>query len=81
MTIDDEFEYSDSFGPDGYFVEISKLGGGTTGQAYSGSWLYRVSDPTGLVLGEGVDFFTGTPKTHAQAAREVIAFFDEDDES
>lgn len=57
---------------DSLTVHVDKLGGGTLGRAYDGSWRYIVTDAAGTELGRGQDFTTGTPKTHAEAA-ELIA--------
>lgn len=57
---------------DGLTIQIEKLGGGTRGRTYAGSWRYIVTDATGTELGRGQDFSTGTPSTHAEAA-ELIA--------
>lgn len=46
-------------------VEIEKLGGGTLGRAYEGTWRYRVTYPDGREV-FGQDLTTGTPKYHAQ---------------
>lgn len=55
---------------DGLTVEIEKAGGGTVGKEYDGRWTYRISQE-GVPVIFGNDLFTGTPKTHAQAA-EII---------
>jgi hypothetical protein len=57
---------------DGLTIQIEKLGGGTLGRTYAGSWRYIATDATGTELGRGQDFTTGTPYTHAEAA-ELIA--------
>lgn len=52
---------------------LAKVGGGTVGEAYTGNWYYAVTTPgrqrpaSGLTHGD--DLYTGTPATHAQAAK------------
>jgi hypothetical protein len=49
---------------------VSKTGGGTVGRKYEGTWIYRVRGTGGgMVLAEGSDLRTPTPKTHEQALR------------
>jgi hypothetical protein len=56
-------------------VEIEKIGGGTLGRRYDGTWAYAVTDlNTETVIASGQDLYTGTPKTHAQAALIVSDF-------
>ena len=54
-------------------IEIEKLGGGTIGQTYVGTWRWRATFPGGRVI-QGQDLVTGMPKTHQQAA-EILADF------
>jgi hypothetical protein len=56
-------------------VEIEKVGGGTVGRRYDGTWRYVVTDlVTGEEIARGQDLHTGTPKTHAQVALIVSDF-------
>lgn len=52
-------------------VAVSKVGGGTVGRKYTGDWVYEIrrGSHTGRVLMHGRDLHTGTPKTHAEAAK------------
>lgn len=56
-------------------VEISKVGGGTPGRRYQGTWSYRITDK-GRVVAEGDDLTISTPKTHEEAARIAWGFQD-----
>lgn len=58
---------------DGLTVEISKVGGGTVGEQYEGRWIYHVTRGDKIIM-FGNDLYTGTPKTHAQAAQLVYDF-------
>jgi hypothetical protein len=53
-------------------VEVEKVGGGTVGTAYTGTWRYVAHDSMDYLLGCGNDFHTGTPMTHRQAARAIL---------
>jgi hypothetical protein len=54
-------------------IYVSKVGGGTVGKSYSGSWAWScVID--GEETGHGDDLSTGMPKTHAETARLVADF-------
>ena len=68
---DFEPEYSTTIA--GLHIELEKLGGGTVGRAYEGTWRYVVTDADGAEW-QGQDATTGTPKTHAQVAR-ILADF------
>jgi len=49
-------------------IALYKLGGGTLGASYQGRWAWRYRDvPTGRTT-SGDDLWTGTPKTHREAA-------------
>lgn len=63
--------------PDKRIVEINKHGGGTLGRAYAGDWTVAVWDSTGRKLLFDDTLRTGTPKTHAEAARMTVEFVDE----
>lgn len=54
-----------------YEIAIEKVGGGTVGRSYEGYWHW-------LVLGTDdiQEMFTGTPKTHAEAAEIAADFLD-----
>jgi hypothetical protein len=67
---------------DGIRLEIEKMGGGTLGQAYQGTWCYRVTWPAsggreGNVI-EGQDLDTPMPATHENAASVLCGFLDLD---
>lgn len=48
-------------------IRVSKIGGGTLGQAYTGRWAYEVTRVgRSGVLAEGTDLSTPTPKTHKE---------------
>jgi hypothetical protein len=68
------FEYTTTDDSSGWTVEIDKLGGGTVGKSYEGHWIYEVTDAAGNHVASGGDLRTGTPKTHAQAARILLDF-------
>lgn len=57
---------------DGATVEIEKLGGGTLGREYVGTWRYRYTFSDGRVE-KGQDCETRMPHTHAWVAHELIA--------
>lgn len=52
-------------------VHVSKVGGGTLGKAYDGTWEYAIllrAVGGWEVIASGTDIETGTPKTHGQVA-------------
>lgn len=53
---------------DGLTVQIEKLGGGTVGKAYTGTWRYIVTNESGVEVARGQNFETGMPHTHAEVA-------------
>ena len=57
-----------------YTIQIEKLGGGTFGQKYSGTWRYIVWK-AGREIGKGQDFESGTAISHREAAIEILSFF------
>lgn len=61
-------EYKATIG--GLTVLVNKVGGGTLGRAYAGTWIVWVTNGSVWVV-DGEELRTGTPKTHAEAA--VIA--------
>ncbi|WP_019629665.1 hypothetical protein [Actinomadura atramentaria] len=73
-----DFEAEAVFEPgDGIRIEIEKLGGGTPGEAYDGTWRYIVTNTHAHGAGEvmrGQDLETGMPITHAQAAAIVAGW-------
>lgn len=54
-------------------IRVSKVGGGTVGESYDGTWEYRVGYD-GRTAMTGSDLVTGTPKTHEQAARILAGY-------
>lgn len=79
MTSPQDFEHDvtitdpDAGGPATVRLLVAKVGGGTPGRAYAGTWYYRL-DVDGKTVAHGDDLETGTPKTHAQAARIAAGF-------
>lgn len=81
---DRDFEFlTQPLQPDGQrlIIRVSKVGGGTVGQAYEGRWMYRIKRmrkfQATVLIAEGDDLNTGTPKTHKEAA-EIAADFVQD---
>lgn len=72
---DFEQEYARTM-PNGIVVQVEKLGGGTVGKAYTGTWRYIVLNPDGSEAARGQDMETGMPHTHKQAARVIAEYFD-----
>lgn len=67
MSTNHEYEYYTEILH--YEISVSKVGGGTVGRAYEGSWEYLVTTANGsIVVKVGDDLYTGTPKTHHEAA-------------
>lgn len=60
----------------GLTVQVEKLGGGTVGREYTGTWRYVVTDASGTELGRGQDLTTGMPHTHVWAARFAAEYFE-----
>lgn len=58
-----------------FTVHISKVGGGTIGRSYEGEWEFEVLNSDGSVIHESY-FYTGMPKTHSQAAKIVVSYYD-----
>lgn len=75
MTCDSDFEYIAS--DDTVTILVAKVGGGTPGEAYDGSWYYRL-DMNSETVRHGDDYSTGTPQTHAEVARAIADFVRED---
>lgn len=60
---------------DNLTIQIEKLGGGTVGKSYEGTWRYIVTNTdTGSEVRRGQNLVTGTPKTHEEAARILLDF-------
>lgn len=64
----------DSSGVHKYTLQIEKLGGGTFGQKYSGTWRYIVWRD-GREIGKGQDFDSRTALSHREAAQQILSFF------
>jgi hypothetical protein len=77
---DFESEHTTRDDETGWSVEIEKLGGGTEGRSYAGTWRYIVTRPDGHEIARGQNYVAGTPKTHEQVARDVIDFLRPDAE-
>jgi hypothetical protein len=77
---DFEPEYAVRIIGQGIRIQLEKLGGGTVGRAYQGTWRYVVTDVhTGDEVARGQDLHTGTPKTHAEAALILADFLTSDE--
>src|SRR5512140_607192 len=67
---------------DGTRLELEKLGGGTVGEAYDGTWRYVVTFPAAYGRESrqerGQDLETPLPKTHEEAAEILCDFLDLD---
>lgn len=59
-------------------IDLYKVGGGEVDRSYVGTWGYRVTRD-GYLCGEGEDFETGAPCTHAEVATMLSELFDEPD--
>lgn len=59
-------------------VSVYKVGGGTVGEAYAGSWGYCVETLDEFEIANGEDLITGMPHTHASVAQTVLSFVNED---
>jgi hypothetical protein len=63
-------------------IAIEKLGGGTVGKAYTGTWRYVVR-LAGTEIAKGQDLDSGTALTHEEAAHTLADFlayrWDEDE--
>jgi len=59
---------------DSSVVDLYKVGGGTLGKTYAGMWGYRLYREERLIA-SGEDLYTGTPKTHDEAAQLVLDFY------
>jgi hypothetical protein len=55
-------------------IGISKAGGGTLGESYSGTWAYAITCDGQTVI-SGADMGSGTPHTHPYMARIVADYF------
>jgi hypothetical protein len=77
MSALNDFEYNTEIGD--YTVYVSKVGGGTAGSRYSGSWYYAVVAKPGLFLpamsrlvSHGDDFSTSSATSHRSAAHQIF---------
>jgi hypothetical protein len=73
-----EHSYTDHEECTGLTVRIAKVGGGTLGKSYDGSWEFEVLNHSGEVIQKSY-LNTGTPMTHAEAARTVISFHENEE--
>jgi len=62
---------------DGTVVMVAKIGGGTVGKMYDGSWWYNVYS-SGEILSRGTDYYSGTPQPHWLVAKFVHEYFMEE---
>lgn len=73
-------EYSQDFPEIGVRVQIEKLGGGTVGKSYVGTWRYIVTSlNSGSELERGQDLESHIPTTHEEAAESVAEYFEDED--
>lgn len=68
----------EAFTDSGLFIQVEKLGGGTVGHAYEGTWRYVVSNEKGEEIARAQDFETRTPHTHGQAVAVIAGYFEQD---
>lgn len=73
---EEEYTHVDDYGQT---FKLEKLGGGTLGKSYAGTWRYLVTDDKGNEIARGQDFETGMPHTHKEAACELATYFDTED--
>lgn len=59
----------------GLTVQVEKLGGGTVGREYTGTWRYIATDSDGNEVARGQDCDTGMPHSHDHVAREIAAYY------
>lgn len=57
----------------GQVIHVSKVGGGTPGEAYDGDWYYSVTNGNGRELLHGDNLRSGLPQTHRQMAETLAA--------
>lgn len=66
-------------GHDGvYWIGVSKVGGGTVDNSYSGHWYVTITDDKGKRLNayiNGGEYNTNTPKTHRQVAEDAMSIW------
>lgn len=62
---------------DDLLITVDKVGGGTYGREYEGSWEVTVSLSGTVVLDDVIN--TGTPKTHREVADIALDFIDDAD--
>lgn len=84
--LDEEFEaryhITTDLEPDGYWVWVSKVGGGTIGRLYIGQWMWAVMyGDDGIVdrwdAGGNGCVHTGVNRSHYQAANLAVDFAEE----
>lgn len=63
---------------DGVRVEVEKIGGGTVGQKYAGTWRYVARYADGELIACGNDFYCPTPITHHGAVARILDHLDTD---
>lgn len=69
-----EFAYSDPYSD--RWVILEKLGGGTVGESYSGTWRYIVVDSvTREELARGQNYTSRMPHTHKWVAEDIADIF------
>jgi hypothetical protein len=66
--------YSDNTGKP-YWVYVSKVGGGTLGEMYAGTWEVVIQEDGKTLLNQ--EIITGTPHDHWSIAYIAIGFLDE----
>ena len=71
-----DYEYRVNIPDTPLWVNISKVGGGTVGKSYEGTWEYQITGPD--VLFSNDDLRTGTPHTHEYVAALIPTFFYEE---
>lgn len=57
----------------GLFIQVEKLGGGTVGERYTGTWRYVVSNADGEEIASGQDFITALSHSHRWVARAIAS--------
>lgn len=72
-----EYEMTGEESEDGSEVKISKVGGGTFGEVYDGSWHYHYVSADGEIVKRGTDYVTRFAVDHANVAIQVAEFFAE----
>lgn len=60
---------------EGLCVQVEKLGGGTVGRKYAGTWRYVVSNANGAVVARAQDYTLQFPHSHKWVARDIADYF------